>query len=487
MSTDKETRKKSASELPPAVLGELRKIVGAENVLTDPVDLLVYSCDAITYHQQSPAAVVFPADTSQTAAAVRLLLENDIPFLPRGSGTGLSGGALPLPDSVVLQTSHMNRILSADPENRMAEVQPGVINSFLTKALEPMKLHFAPDPSSQVAAVLGGNIAENAGGPHCLKYGVTGNHVLGLEVVLGDGTVAGLGSPWGDAAGLDLVGLFVGSEGTLGICTQATLKLTPLPQAVQTLLIGFPRLEEAGRTVSQIIAGGIIPAALEMIDHNGIEAVEQSVYAAGYPRDVAAVLLVEIDGFQAGLEEQAQRIRAIAEANHPSVIRMARNEEERARLWAGRKRSYGAQGQLAPDCLVQDVTVPRSLLPEMLEEVYRIAEEYDLHISNCFHAGDGNLHPHLLFDRRDKALTNRVLEAAGQIVKACLARGGTISGEHGIGVDKLPYMRLVFSEEDLEVMRRLRSVFNPRNLCNPGKLIPEPEKCESRQFGADAA
>ena len=462
-------------EIRPEIISEMKKIVGKDHVLTDPVDLLVYSCDAITYHRQVPSAVVFPADAGQTASVVRLLDQKGIPFLPRGSGTGLSGGAIPSAGSVIIQTSHMDRILSLDCINRIAEVQPGVINSFLTKALEPMKLHFAPDPSSQVAAVLGGNIAENAGGPHCLKYGVTGNHVLALDIVLGDGGTARIGSPWGDSAGLDLVGLFVGSEGTLGIAVEAALKLTPLPQAVQTSLIGFGRLEDAGRAVSAIIAQGIIPAALEMIDHNGIEAVEQSVYAAGYPRDVAAVLLVEIDGFEAGLEEQAQRIRAIAEANHSTEIRMARSEEERMRLWAGRKKSFGAQGQLAPDCMVQDVTVPRSKLPEILNEIYKIAEEYGLHISNCFHAGDGNLHPHLPFDRRDEALTETVLQAAGRIVKACLAVGGTISGEHGIGLDKLPYMRLLFSEEDLDVMRRLRAVFNPRNLCNPGKLLPDPE------------
>jgi len=458
----------------PNVLTALQQIVGKDNVLTDPVDLLVYSCDAITYHRQSPSAVVFPADTEQTAEIVRLLDRYRIPFLPRGSGTGLSGGALPMPGSVVIQTSHMTSILNVDTENRIAEVQPGVINANLTKSLEPVKLHFAPDPSSQVAAVIGGNIAENAGGPHCLKYGVTGNHVLSMEIVLPGGTIFEVGSPWGDSAGLDLVGLFVGSEGTLGIVTRATLKLTPLPMAVQTLLIGFSNLEDAGRTVSQIIAHGILPAALEMIDHRGIEAVEQSVYAAGYPRDVAAVLLVEIDGFEAGLEEQAHQIRAIAEANHPTIIRMARDETERMKLWAGRKKSYGAQGQLAPDCLVQDVTVPRSQLPQMLREVYRIGEEYGLAISNCFHAGDGNLHPHLLFDRRDPVLTQKTLEAAGKIVKACLAMGGTLSGEHGIGVDKLPYMRILFSEADLEVMRRLKSVFNAKDLCNPGKLIPPP-------------
>jgi glycolate oxidase subunit GlcD len=371
----------------------------------------------------------------------------------------------------------MTRIGTPDSVNRIIDAEPGVVNVHLSEAVQHLKLHFAPDPSSQMAATLGGNIAENAGGPHCLKYGTTTNHVLALEIVLPDGTIAEIGSPWGDSAGLDLVGTFVGSEGTFGIVTRSTLRLTPTPQAVKTILLGFDRLEDASRAVFRIIGDGIIPAALEMIDRLGIEAVEKSVYAAGYPRDVAAVLLVELDGLPAGMDALLGKIEAIGKSQHASVIRLARDEEERQKLWAGRKKAFGAMGTLAPDLMVQDATVPRSKLPMVLQEIYEISQKHDVPTANVFHAGDGNLHPLLLFDRRDKAMVQRVIQASAEMLKACLAQGGTLSGEHGIGLDKRDYMGLVFAEEDMEVMRRVREVFNPRNLCNPGKVLPTGAHC----------
>jgi glycolate oxidase subunit GlcD len=461
------------------VISELRKIVGESGVLTEREDILVYETDAVTYHHKMPVAVVFPADTQQVSKIVQLLAGDGIPFLPRGAGTGLSGGTLPTEGSVIIEMSQMTKIGEPDFENRLIEAESGVINLQLSQAVQHLKLHFAPDPSSQMACTIGGNIAENAGGPHCLKYGLTTNHVLALEVVLGDGTVTEIGSPWGDAAGLDLLSAFIGSEGTFGVATRAVLKLTPNPCAVKTLLIGFSRLEDAGVTVSQIIGQGIIPAALEMIDYLGIEVVERSDYAAGYPRDVAAVLLVELDGFEAGLDSQAERIRLIAQANGATEIRLARDDAERLKLWAGRKRAFGAVGRLAPDMMVQDATVPRSKLPHVLREIYQITEKHGVTCANVFHAGDGNLHPLLLFDRRDKSQLDRVLAAAGEILQACLAQGGILSGEHGVGSDKMKYMGLVFSEEDLEAMRRVRSVFDPKGLCNPGKVLPAPALRES--------
>lgn len=455
----------------------LKRIVGERGVLTDREDLLVYECDAITYHRQTPAAVVFPSNAGQVSQIIRLLDDAGIPFLPRGAGTGLSGGALPLQGSVLIEMSRMMRISEADAENRIVDVEPGVVNLHLSQAVQHLKLYYAPDPSSQMACTIGGNIAENAGGPHCLKYGTTTNHVLALEVVLADGTIAEIGSPWGDSAGLDLVGVFVGSEGTFGVATRATLRLTPTPRAVMTMLIGFDRLEDASCAVSDIIGQGIIPAALEMMDHLGIEAVENSVYAAGYPRNVAAVLLVELDGLQAGMDSLAERIRSLAEANHASEIRLARDEQERQRLWAGRKKAFGAAGKMAPDLMVQDATVPRSKLPQVLKEVYRISEKYRIPTANVFHAGDGNLHPLLLFDRRDPSQVERVKKASEEMLKTCLAHGGTLSGEHGIGVDKLNYMGWLFTEEDMAVMRQVREVFNPRELCNPGKVLPTGAHC----------
>jgi glycolate oxidase subunit GlcD len=459
------------------ILKELKQVVGERQVLTAREDLLVYECDAVTYHRQSPLAVVFPSTTDQVSRVLRILDQAGIPFVPRGAGTGLSGGAMATPQSVLVEMSRMTRIHKPDPVNRIIDAEPGVVNLHLSQAVQHLKLHFAPDPSSQMASTLGGNIAENAGGPHCLKYGTTTNHVLALEIVLPDGTVTEIGSPWGDTAGLDLVGSFVGSEGTFGIVTRATLRLTPTPQAVKTMLIGFDRLEDASRTVFRIIGEGIIPAALEMIDRLGIEAVEKSVYAAGYPRDVAAVLLVELDGLPAGMDALLARIENIAKSQQASVIRHARDEEERQKLWAGRKKAFGAMGKLAPDLIVQDATVPRSKLPIILEEIYRIAGKYNVPTANVFHAGDGNLHPLLLYDRRDKAMVERVIQASGEMLRACLAQGGTLSGEHGIGLDKLGYMGLVFTEEDMEVMRKVRQVFNPRDLCNPGKVLPTGAHC----------
>ena len=404
---------------------------------------------------------------------MRLLAAHDVPFVTRGAGTGLSGGALADAGSVLVVLTRLNRVLHVAAADRFAVVEPGVVNAKLSAAVRPHGLHYAPDPSSQSACTIGGNVAENAGGPHCLKYGVTVNHVLALELLLADGTLVEIGSPGGEPWGPDLVGVFVGSEGNFGIATKITVRLTPLPRAVRTMLADFNGLRTAGEGVSAIIAAGIVPAALEMMDQSCIAAVEDSVYAAGYPRDAAAILLVELDGRnEAGVVAETDAVAELLRQSGARSVRIAANEAERERLWQGRKKAFGAMGRLSRDLVVQDAVVPRSALPHVLETICTIAKNYELVVSNVFHAGDGNLHPNISFDATDPELRQRVEAASAEIMSTCIAAGGTITGEHGVGIDKLRYMPLIFDPESLGAMQAVRRVFDPKERVNPGKVVP---------------
>ena len=451
----------------------LRSIVGDEGVIVDPDRLLVYESDGLTQYRYSPAGVVLPRSTEEVSAVLRILQAEGRDFVARGSGTGLRGGALPVGGSVVVGTARMNRILELDAPNRRARVQPGLINAHLTQATLQHGLIYAPDPSSQSACSLGGNVAENSGGPHCLKYGVTTRYVTGLTVVLSSGEIITLGGAERDDEWPDLVGLFVGSEGCFGIATEIEVALIPRPEGVRTLLGIFESIEDAGRAVSDIMARGMLPAALEIVDAETIRAVEASIFAAGYPEDAGAALVVEFDGVDAGLDEDLLKAGACCEAAGAREVRTATSEEERAALWAGRKKAFGAMGRLAPDLLVQDATVPRSKLPEVLREIGEIGKRYDLLVANVFHAGDGNLHPNLLFDRRDPEEVERVEAASNEIMAVCIRAGGTITGEHGVGLDKRRYMSLVCSDAVIDAMRRVKRAFDPSGRCNRGKVLPD--------------
>jgi len=456
-----------------AVVAELERVVGPRFVRQSTSDRLTFASDGLPTHRRLPGLVVFPGTRDELIGVVRVLAAHGIPFVPRGAGTGLSGGALANPDATLVVLTRLNRILEIDPKNRRAVVEPGVVNVRLSDAAARHGLHYAPDPSSQTACTIGGNVAENAGGPHCLKYGATTAHILALEVVLADGRVIALGSPAGEPWGPDLVGLFVGSEGNFGIATRITVRLTPTPSAVRTLLADFTSLRAAGAAVSAIIASGIVAAALEMMDRSCINAVEDSVYAAGYPRDAAAVLLVELDGMVAAAVEADAKAAADLLVGHGArSVRTATDPAERERLWQGRKKAFGAMGRLSRDLVVQDAVVPRSALPDVLESISDIAARYRLVVSNVFHAGDGNLHPNISFDATDAELMARVETASAEIMATCIAAGGTITGEHGVGLDKLRYMPLVFDGDALAAMRAVRRVFDPAERVNPGKVIP---------------
>jgi glycolate oxidase subunit GlcD len=462
--------------LPKALERRLRELVGASHVITDPDRLLVYDSDGLTAYRWLPRAVVLPSSTDEVAAILQLLHAEGIPTVPRGAGTGLSGGALASEQAVIVGTARMSRILGIDPENRLARLQPGVVNARLSEAARPLGLFYAPDPSSQTACTIGGNVAENSGGPHCLKYGVTSRYVTGLTVVLADGRVVDLGGAGREPCGsLDLVGLFVGSEGCFGIATEIEVRLLPLPEGVRTLLAIFNTLEDAGRAVTAIVGAGLLPAALEIMDQPSIVAVEASAFAAGYPTDAAAALVIEFDGTEAGLDADAARAEAHCLEAGAREVRRAADDREREALWKGRKKAFGAFGRLAPDIVVQDATVPRTKLPEVLGRIREIGERRGLRVANVFHAGDGNLHPKLLFDRRDVDLLARVEAASEEIMAACVAVGGTITGEHGVGVDKRKYMRLVYGPEELEAMAAAKRAFDPQGLLNPGKVLPDPE------------
>jgi glycolate oxidase len=462
-----------------ALAAELRAALAPDRVRTEGVELGLYGRDA-SVMTGAAAVVCFPLTTDEVARAVRVARRHGRPFVARGSGTGLAGGAVPVGDPVVIVTTKMDRVLEVDPVDRVAWVEPGVINLDLTRALARHGLHFAPDPSSQQACTIGGNVANNSGGPHCLAYGVTSAHVLALEVVLPDGSVTLLGGLDPEPAGLDLRGVFVGSEGTLGIATRIAVRLTPDPPAVATLLLDFDSVDDAAETVSGIIAGGLLPAALEMMDRRITQAAEEFVHA-GYPTDAAAVLLVELDGLPAGVEAGVEQVRAVGQAHGARSVRVAADDAERALLWKGRKSAFGAVARLAPNYYLHDTVVPRTRLCEVLTQVYAIAERHDLVVMNVFHAGDGNLHPLLLFDAREPGVMGRVHAAGEEIVQVSLDAGGVLSGEHGIGLEKRDLMPLLFGPDDLDAQARLREAFDPDGVANPTKILPAGSRCGDLQ------
>ncbi|MHB0949118.1 MAG: FAD-linked oxidase C-terminal domain-containing protein, partial [Gemmatimonadaceae bacterium] len=457
--------------VPRSLHDRLASIVSPRRVLTRPSELRVYSEDGLPGYNHQPALAVFPGTREELIEVVRLLAEARVPFVPRGAGTGLSGGAL-ADGTVLLGLHRLTRILSLDPENALAVVEPGVVNVQLTRAAGAHGLHYAPDPSSQTACTIGGNVAENAGGPHCLKYGVTLNHIVACTVLLPSGEVVILGSPHGERDGYDLLGAFIGSEGCFGVALDVTVKLSRNPQAVRTMLADFHAMDAAAHAVSAIIASGIVPAALEMMDNATIRAVEASIYAAGYPVDAAAVLLVELDGAEAGMDADVATIVARCRAAGARDVKVARDEAERTRLWQGRKKAFGAMGRISPHLVVQDAVVPRTKLPEIIATIHEIGERHRVAVCNVFHAGDGNLHPNIGYDANDPDERARVHAAMREIMEACVAAGGTITGEHGVGVDKLDYMALIFTPESLDAMSRLRECFDPERRANPGKVIP---------------
>ena len=461
----------SSSAIDSGLAARLAAIVGERRVLFRGGELLAYGSDGLPGYFKQPSIAVFPGTRDEVVAVVRELARSKVPFVPRGAGTGLSGGALA--DGVVLLgLNRLTSILAIDPENALAVVEPGVVNVALSRAASAYGLHYAPDPSSQAACTIGGNVAENAGGPHCLKYGVTMNHVVAVTVVLPNGDVVSLGNPDGESEGYDLLGAFVGSEGCFGVALDITVRLVRNPEAIRTLLADFPSIDAAAHAVSAIIASGILPAALEMMDAATIRAVEASIYAAGYPTDAAAVLLVELDGPAAGLDVDVATVVRLATEAGARTVRVAKDETERARLWQGRKKAFGAMGRISSHLVVQDAVVPRTKLPEILDRIQAISESYRVTVCNVFHAGDGNLHPNIGYDANDPDESARVHAAMREIMQACVEAGGTITGEHGVGIDKLPYMSALFSPESLGAMCTLRDVFDPERRANPGKVVP---------------
>ena len=454
-----------------ALSEKLAAIVGDRFVLKRDGDLLVYNSDGLPGYRRMPRLAVFPGNRDEAVAVVRALAETGSAFVPRGAGTGLSGGALA--DGVVLLGLHrLKRIISIDPENLRAVVEPGVVNLRLNKTVAPLGLLYAPDPSSEAACTIGGNLAENAGGPHCLKYGVTLNHVLAITVLLPDGEIITLGNAEGEIAGYDLRGAFIGSEGCFGIALDATVRLTRKPAAIRTMLADFTSVDDAAHVTSAIIASGIVPAALEFMDSPTIKVVEASVYAAGYPADAAAVLLIEIDGTEAGVNADRDTIQEICLNGGARTVKIARNDAERTRLWQGRKKAFGAMGRMAPHLVVQDAVIPRTKLAQVLKQIAEIANANRLTVCNVFHAGDGNLHPNIPYNADDPDESERVHRAMGDIMHACVDAGGTITGEHGVGLDKIGYIELIFSPDSLLAMCRLREVFDPDHRSNPGKVVP---------------
>ncbi len=460
---------------PSILVRDLQGALGHRWVLYAPEDLLVYEYDA-TIDRGLPEAVVLPDNAAGVAKAVRIARKHGVTVTARGAGTGLSGGAIPCEGGVVIVTTRMNRILELDPANRIAVVEPGVINLDISRAAAPHGLYYAPDPSSQKACSIGGNVAENAGGPHCLRYGTTTNHVLGLEIVTADGEIVWLGGKTADTPGYDLTGVVVGSEGTLAIVTKVIVRLLHKPESTVTLLAIFDEVAQASRAVSAIIGGGMLPAALEMMDKNTMEAVEPFVHA-GYPPDAGAVLLIEVEGLAEETREQAEKVRGICEELEAREVRIGLSQEDRDRLWAGRKGALGALGRLAPSYYILDGVVPRTRLPSVLDGVYEACERFGFRVANVFHAGDGNLHPNVMFDERVPGATQRVLELGEEIMRLCVDAGGTITGEHGVGYEKRNYMSWIFSEDDLEVMARLKKAFGTEDGFNPGKIFPTSKGC----------
>ena len=460
--------------VPRAFVAELRQIVGKANVLDSDVDLQLYKYDAYL-EERRPDVVVFVHSTEEVAGVVRTCNKYGVPFVPRGGGTNLSGGTIPYKGGVVIEMIRMSQILEVDRANLRARVQPGLFNLELGTHLAPLGYQYLPDPASQKAATLGGNVAENSGGPHCFKYGVTTNHVMGLTLVLPDGEVAKIGGRSPDVPGYDLPGVFVGSEGTLGICTEVVVRIVHLPEGVKTLLAIYDSIEEGSETVSAIVAAGMVPATLEMMDQLVITAVEESMHC-GFPLDCATVLIIEVDGLKDDLEQQARAITDLCRAHGAREVRVAKDEAERAALWAGRRGAFGAVARITPSYLVCDGTVPRTALPKVLRKVAEVAKKYNLQIPNVFHAGDGNLHPLILFDWRDAEQKARVMKAGMEILELCVEMGGTISGEHGVGLEKIDAMRLVHGDAEIRSQLRVKKAFDPRNLANPGKMFPTPEE-----------
>src|SRR5437867_2440575 len=463
-----------------SLLRELVRIVGQDGVLSRPEDLMLYEYDALSCLRQ-PDAVAFPSTTEHVVQIVKLAARENVAVVPRGAGTGLSGGAVSTQGGILVAFARMKKILEIDLENERARVQPGVVNLDLSLAVSDQGYYFGPDPSSQKACTIGGNVAENSGGPHTLAYGVTTNHVTGLELVLSDGSVVRLGGKAVEYEGYDLIGAFVGSEGTLGIVTEITVRLTPLPEDKRTILAAFPTIDGASETVSAIIGAGIVPSAIELMDQLATEAVEAAV-GAGYPLDAGGILLMEVDGLRDGLDEAATRIEEICRANGATTLRRAATSLERDRLWAGRKGAFAAMGRLAPAYYVQDGVIPRTRLPEVLRTVREVAQRHGVRIANVFHAGDGNLHPLILFANESEL--EGVKEAGLEILEACVAAGGSITGEHGVGMEKNCFMPLQFTADDLATMGRVKSAFDPAGLANPGKIFPTPGRCREFQLAA---
>lgn len=456
---------------------ELGAIVGREWVVSEAEELTVYECDGMTYLEKAlPDLVVLPDSAEQVAEVVRLCNHEELYFLPRGAGTGLSGGALPLRGGVMIGLNRMNRILEIDLPNQRAIVEPGVINLALTQAVQDRGYFFAPDPASQSCSSIGGNVAENAGGPHCLKYGATTIHILGLEVVLASGEIVETGGRSLDYPGYDLTGLFVGSEGTMGIATKVTVRLVRKPEAVKTLLASFRKIDEASEVASEIIGAGIIPSALEMMDRHIIRALEEWLQI-GYAEGAGAVLLIELDGPAAEIEAQARGIEQICMRHDVLDLRNARDDQERALLWKGRKGAAAAVGRITHEYYLQDGVVPRTKLPQVLKEIEAIGQRYSFLIANVFHAGDGNLHPLICFDSRREGELQKAIAAGADIMRLCLSVGGSITGEHGVGMEKINFMPLMYSPDDLDAMQKVRAAFDPSSRCNPGKVLPTSKSC----------
>src|SRR5436190_8436842 len=460
--------------LPRQVAEELRGIVGREAVIDSANDLRIFERDG-SIEGAMPDAVVLASTTEQVSAVMKIAARSNIPVVPRGAGTGLSGGAVTIRGGIALQVTRMRRILEVDTVAQTALVEPGVVNQELSLAVARHGLFYAPDPSSQKACTIGGNAAENSGGPHCLYYGVTTNHVLGMEVVLADGSVTWAGGDSLDRPGLDLLGLLVGSEGTLCTITKIKVKLLPVPEAISTLMAAFPSIDAASQAVSDVIGHGIVPSALEMMDHVTIGAVEAH-YRAGYPTDAGAVLLAEVDGLLEGCEELSAEIDRVLRQNEATGLRVAADAAERELLWAGRKGAIGALGRIRPNYYLHDGVVPRTRLPEVLRRVTEIGGHYRLPVANVFHAGDGNLHPNILFDMRDEGVLDQVEHAGEEMLRAVVELGGTLSGEHGIGIEKNAFMPWIYGPDDLDAMLRVKRVFDPDGRLNPGKVFPDPER-----------
>ena len=462
----------------------LQGIYPAERLLTRDVELLPYESDALTAFQTKPGAVVLPVNEDEVISTVRLCYEMGIPFVARGSGTSLSGGSLPIADGLVIALNRMNRIKTIDPQQRIAVVEPGVVNLHITNAAQQYGLYYAPDPSSQSICTIGGNIAFNSGGAHCLKYGMTSNHVLGMKVVLADGTLTQFGSESIDGVGIgpDLVGLFVGSEGLFGIALEITLRLMPVPELYRTVLAAYDNLGRAGDAVSMVVASGLLPGAMEIMDRLAIKAAEASV-AAGYPQDAEALLIVELEGEALQVEAEFAQLQQVIEESGAFEIRVANSEEERARIWKGRKGAFSAVGRLSPDYIVQDGVVPRSRLGEALVAISELKQNYGLDVANVFHAGDGNLHPIILYDGREPGALEKAEALAGEILAMCVSLGGSITGEHGIGMEKREYMPAMFSELELDIMQALRRSIDPKEIANRGKMFPGGEAPALKQHG----